>query len=558
MLRGLTCKALGTACLAGLLALALCPVPQAVAKEDVTLLRAREGAAALLRGQYEKAIGILDRALSEPEIADFVKASIYSDRGIAKWRLKRTKEAIDDFNQSIAISPENATVYNNRGNALLDLGHPEEAVKDFDRAIALSPNYGVAYNNRGNAHEALGEHDAAFQDFRKAVELMPNSAVVLNGRGKSHAELKRYHAGIRDYSRALQLDPRCAPCYTNRGEAYLAIGKYKEAAADFSQSLSIKPDNPDLLLSRAKAYNGANNYRAAETDLDKLIELEPDRVAAYMERGKVRTASYRKEEDAIEDLTHAIALAPTAEAYALRAEAKLKAERPNQALTDALEAVSLAPDDAFASRMRGDVYRALERDNDAIDAYRAALKHDPFDEDAREALLAMDQEVPPAEGTPLGPPVSGWVIKELEPSRYVAVNDEYPAVRAEIEMFGSGKPKILQWSLLESGLKGIGLLRYYAGSFSSGSDSDLVYVAIVDLWAKKVVAVEPYSWGSNSADWTWAPYSVAVTDPAGNTNEVQLRRPRPAVSQTAREYERPRQRRRRSGGGGGLFDWLLR
>ncbi|MGH6793316.1 MAG: tetratricopeptide repeat protein, partial [Methyloceanibacter sp.] len=125
---------------------------------DKTLLRAREGAAALMRGQYDKAIASYDEALTAPEIADFVEASIYSDRGLAKWRLGQTKEAIDDFNQAIQLSPENATVYNNRGNALMDLGHPDEAVKDFDRAIELSANYGAAYNNRGNARATLGQY----------------------------------------------------------------------------------------------------------------------------------------------------------------------------------------------------------------------------------------------------------------------------------------------------------------------------------------------------------------------------------------------------------------
>ncbi len=49
---------------------------------DQTLLRAREGAAALMRGQYDKAIVSYDEALTAPEIADFVEASIYSDRGL--------------------------------------------------------------------------------------------------------------------------------------------------------------------------------------------------------------------------------------------------------------------------------------------------------------------------------------------------------------------------------------------------------------------------------------------------------------------------------------------
>ena len=109
------------------------------AAEDKTLLRAREGAAALMRGQYDKAVAAYDEALTAPEIADFIEASIYSDRGVAKWRLNQTKEAIEDFNKSIQLSPENATVYNNRGNALMDLGHPDEAVKDFDRADRALP-----------------------------------------------------------------------------------------------------------------------------------------------------------------------------------------------------------------------------------------------------------------------------------------------------------------------------------------------------------------------------------------------------------------------------------
>ena len=200
--------------------------------EDVTLLRAREGAAALMRGQYDKAIASYDEALSAPEIADFIEASIYSDRGVAKWRLNQTKEAIEDFNKSIQLSPENATVYNNRGNALMDLGHPDEAVKDFDRAIALSPNYGPAYNNRGNARVALGQYNLAFQDFRKAVELMPQSAVPFNGRAPPMPSSKRYHAAVRDLSRAISLNPKYVAAYRHRADAYLALGMYREAVDD--------------------------------------------------------------------------------------------------------------------------------------------------------------------------------------------------------------------------------------------------------------------------------------------------------------------------------------
>ena len=72
-------------------------------------------------------------------------------------------------------------------------------------------------------------------------------------------------------------------------------------------------------------------------------------------------------------------------------------------------------------------------------------------------------------------------------------------------MFGTGKPKILEWKLMKDALSGIGLLRYYAGDFGDGEESSLEYVAIVDTRANKVVSIEPYSWGPTPPNGTGRP-----------------------------------------------------
>jgi tetratricopeptide (TPR) repeat protein len=564
-----------------LLLIALVP-GMAHAEEDKTLLRAREGAAALMRGQYDKAIASYDEALTAPEIADDIEASIYSDRGVAKWRLKQLKEAIDDFNKSIQLSPDNATVYNNRGNALMDLGHPDEAVKDFDRAIALSPNYGAAHNNRGNAHAALGQYDQAFQDYRKAVELMPQSAVPFNGRGEAHEALKRYHAAVRDLTRAVTLNPKYAAAYHNRADAYLAVEMYKEAADDATQAINFQPPDtpdPDLLLLRARAYSGDKKFNQAVDDLNKVIELKPDVADAYVERGMVFT-QVRRFDDAIGDLTRAVEIDPkNVKAYAMRAQARLQAEANDDALSDVNQALEIANNDPLSLRVRGQVYEALGRSEEAIADYRNALAQDPFQAESRDALQRLGQEVPPEEGQPLGPDVAGWVITEPQSDRYVASNPKYPGLRVELEMFGSGKPKITDWKLMKDALSGIGLLQYYAGDYGEGQDNGMEYVAIVDIRANKVLSVEPHSWGSAPAQWNWQAVSVVVTDPDGNANEVQLRkvvrRAAPvdreggffdfgqgaadsgASSEGAGGAGRRAARRGGGGGGGGMFDWLF-
>jgi tetratricopeptide (TPR) repeat protein len=298
----------------------------AASAQDKTLLRAREGAAALMRGQNERAV-TSDEILRDADIADFIEASIYSDRGVAKWRLKQTKDAVADFNKSIQLSVENPTVYNNRGNALMDLGHPEEAIKDFDRAIALSPTYGAAYNNRGNAHAMLGQYVQAFQDFRKAVELTPQSAVPYNGRGKAHVELKRYHAAVRDFTRAVGLDPKFTAAYQNRAAAYLAIEKFREAADDATFVLESQGEqpSPELLLLRGRALAGDKKFPLAIEDFKRVSELKPALVEVYVERG-LALAEMRRFDDAINDFSHAIELDPkNVKAYAMRASARLQA-----------------------------------------------------------------------------------------------------------------------------------------------------------------------------------------------------------------------------------------
>ncbi|MCJ7528628.1 MAG: hypothetical protein MUO37_11095, partial [Methyloceanibacter sp.] len=165
------------------------------------------------------------------------------------------------------------------------------------------------------------------------------------------------------------------------------------------------------------------------------------------------------------------------------------------------------------------------------------------------------------------------VIKEPQPGRYIASNPKYPALRTELEMFGTGTPKILEWKQLKDALTGIGLLKYYAGDVGDGAATSLEYVAIVDTRANKVISVEPHAWGSAPAQWNWQAVSVVVTDPDGNANEVQLRKVRqraPAARDDFWGFERsaegtaPAESKRaaRRGGGGeggssGIFNWLF-
>ncbi|BAQ17225.1 tetratricopeptide repeat protein [Methyloceanibacter caenitepidi] len=543
---------------------------------DQVLLRAREGAAAMLRGQYDRAVALYDEAVGTPDVSKFVLASIYSDRGVAKWRMKQTKEAIDDFNESIQLAPDNAIVYNNRGNALMDLGHPEEAIKDFDRAIVLDPNYGAAYNNRGNAYAALQNYDAAFQSFRKATALLSRTAAPYNGRGRAHMERDRYHAALRDLDRSIKIDPKLAAAYRNRAAVNFELGNYADAAEDATEALDLEPeqDKAKLFMLRARAYAAENSFREGIADFDRVLDLEPEKVDAFMERGEL-LAKNKRYDAAIEDFTKVLELEPkNAKAYALRGETKLYDRKADEGYIDVNIALILEPDDPRALRIRGDIFREQNRTENAVADYQKAASLDPFDEEARAALERLKAPVPPDTRKPLGEPVAGWIITEKSPGRYVATNADYRGVTVPMEMFGAGKPKLLAWDKLKGAQSNIGLLRYDAGTPTG--DGSFEYVAVIDTRKQEVLAIEPERWGDKAATWTWQTASLSVTDPDGNVSEVALRPERTRSAPVARrrrddgggffgfaqqqpQRQQPRQRARRRGGqGGSPLDWLFR
>jgi tetratricopeptide (TPR) repeat protein len=325
------------------------------------------------------------------------------------------------------------------------------------------------------------------------------------------------------------------------------------------QAGSVVPKSPAEASSEAEANNDGDakpeTDAAATTTPDAAAVTTPDVAAEPAADGTAGTST-----DAAAETP------PAAEPNAVPSDQAIDA-----ALSDAQQALTLAPDDAFALRVRGDIYRAMGQTDEAIADYRRALEKDPFQSESREAMANLDQEVPAEQGLPLGPPVSDWVIKEPSPDRFIASNPKYPKLRTELEMFGAGKPKIIEWNLMKDALAGIGLLRYDAGDLSEGGGQDLVYTAIVDLYANKVVAIEPYSWGASAAQWNWQAVAVVVTDPDGNANEIKLRKPK--ARPVAREYSgssrwrapspaqgqsRGRRGRGGGGGGGGFFGWFVR
>lgn len=504
------------------LLIALGPAPARAAGEE-GLARAKEGAAALQRGNAEQAVSLYTEALKDPGITTDRRATLHNDRGVAYQRLNQPRAAIDDFNRAVQLFPEGASAYNNRGNVLLGLALYKEAVKDFDRALILAPGYAAALNNRASALVKLGESDTAIRDFSKAIQLNPTNPAPLNGRGRLHLAYNRPHAALRDFSRAVGLDARFGPGYRARAEAKLLLERYDEAIEDLSRAIAFDPSNLELYLMRGHAYLAADNTASALKDFDKAVELDP-RSAAALEAHGFANAKAEAHEDALNDLGKAIEIDPRSVlAYAYRAWVYKQMGQPELGQRDLERAMRLEPGRAEVAWVRGELLESSGEPNEAIAELKKAMGLKPALREAAEALERLGAAAGGDETELPHLALDSWRVY-VRANRFHAVSSEFPRLNVPLEMMSEGQPRLLEWDVKKGALKGIGVLRFAAGTMEGRTKSEPVeHAAVLDLQARTVIAVETVKVGDRAANWSWDDNRLVVASVDGYSEEYPLR-----------------------------------
>ena len=516
------------------IALVLSIAPTSLMAETVaerSVLLVRQGAAALLRGKYQRAIKSYDRALEYDKLSDIRKASIHSDRGVAHWRLKEPDKALADFGMAIALNPQYPQVYNNMGNVYMDLNRPKDAVEVFSKAINIAPTYGVAYNNRGSANFELGNLDEAVSDFNSAVRYLTLNAVPHNGRGRAYLSKGKNYAALRDFSRAVKLNKTYGMVFLSRARAFTNLKKHRLAVKDYTHAIALARMEPQLYFERAQAYQGLSDYLPAISDYSKTIDLAPGHAKAYALRA-LCFGFVKKYGKAFSDADKAVELDPTSvHSYLSRGQiAKRKGDYDN-ALDDFKTVLEISKEHPEALKLIAQVHEIRKNTEEAVIYYQRSLKADRFLGGSREGLKRLTGTLPGYDGELVGEPVSGWSLSRLPDGKYYVYHKKYPYFYGFIETYGSGDPKLLEWSPLKGTWRGIGLLRYFAGTKGEGENATpLEYTAIVNLKKARLAAIEPHKWGDRKANWKWGNGTVAVIDPDGMTSEVLLKKARPRIA----------------------------
>jgi tetratricopeptide (TPR) repeat protein len=103
-------------------------------------------------------------------------AVLLNAKGFDLYNQARYGDALDSFEQAIAIDPFLQRAWYGKGLACAALSNHDQAVKAFDRATELNADDEDAWMKKGDSFRALGRNDLAATAYRRVVLIDPNDA----------------------------------------------------------------------------------------------------------------------------------------------------------------------------------------------------------------------------------------------------------------------------------------------------------------------------------------------------------------------------------------------
>jgi tetratricopeptide (TPR) repeat protein len=132
----------------------------------------------------------------------------HTNYGFSLYGRGRVAEAIDHFEQSLRIKPDNVPSLLNLAKVEEDRGRLEEAASRLRTAQAIDPTNTTVLINLGTVYTKAGRHDDAVRVYEEALRYpTPDDYLAHNGLGVALIRLGRVGEAIDQFQTALRLRP---------------------------------------------------------------------------------------------------------------------------------------------------------------------------------------------------------------------------------------------------------------------------------------------------------------------------------------------------------------
>ena len=216
-----------------------------------------------LTGNAESAFLVAENALTELTAfgteAKFAqeKALILQHAGTIARREELYHQAIDYFEQALALGRKTNFNYRNLGISYERIGQVELAENALQKALQLNPDDALTLNYIGywwaDENRRIEE---ALELIKKAVNLQPTSGYFADSLGWAYFRQDDFNTAVLWLEKAIQLAPADPVIADHLGDAYWKVGRFLEARFKWQRALDMEIEDKYATVIAEKIING--------------------------------------------------------------------------------------------------------------------------------------------------------------------------------------------------------------------------------------------------------------------------------------------------------------
>jgi len=153
----------------------------------------------------------------------------------------RKEAALGLLRRVVRENPRDQIARSSIGNLTAELGRPDEAVQEFQELVALAPNNAEAWFNLGFLYDQRDDLAEAEQAFRKAVALQPSLDRAWYGLGLVLVRGNRLGEAVSAFRRTIKLQPFAPYAYYQLGMTQHHMGLTEDAAKTLAELEKFEP-----------------------------------------------------------------------------------------------------------------------------------------------------------------------------------------------------------------------------------------------------------------------------------------------------------------------------
>ena len=237
-----------------------------------------EGQIEYAKGEYEKAVGILNQAVAINPEDNTIRSNLGAAVGLAnkdyQEELKQTEKSIK---QALQGNPQDVQKQVELGITYELQGELAKAADAFEEALKYDPNRPELYSLLGPIYERQERYDDALRTYQRLEKLEPNLPAIIFGAMASiyHFHKKMLPEALRYAQKALAADADSWRVQNLLGVIYTDQKEFGRAIDAFKAAMQLAPNEPLPHSDMAKAYLAQGKYDEALKSVEAAMRLAP-------------------------------------------------------------------------------------------------------------------------------------------------------------------------------------------------------------------------------------------------------------------------------------------